>query len=206
MNIYILILIIKKKVINMQDEPQFIDSIPRTISRSTWNDVFINKLILKTTYFTCQNNPNYFNLICKNATNAANEAALWAEYAHEVCLQDVNKVLCKHKMLVRIAMHTATKAVQAAHLAVKEADEIVATALATALLDHQFGKNTLTYSKHHDMSTARLLARMDSLISAVRQSSLNDPFAKIPSPDFKEDIDFENLLSPAEIKNIMSEI
>ena len=53
------------------------------------------------------------------------------------------------------------------------------------------------------MSTARLLTRMDSLISAVRQSSLSDPFAKIPSPDFKEDIDFENLLKQADI---MSEI
>ena len=206
MNNYILMLIIKKKVINMQDEPQFIDSIPRTISRSTWNDVFINKLILKTTYFTCQNNPNYFNLICKNATNAATEAALCAGYAHKMCLEDVNYEIKKQIKIYRRSCYDAckiaTKAVQAAQLAVKEAEEIVAT----ALLDQQFGKNTLTYSKHHDISTARLLARMDSLISAVRQSSLSDPFAKIPSPDFKEDIDFENLLSPAEIKNIMSEI
>ena len=188
----------------IQDGPQFIHSNPPTISKITWNAVFINKVILKTTYFTCQNDPNYFNLICKNATNAANEAALCAGYAHELCLRDVNKALRKQKMcvarMVRMAVHNANKAVQAAQLAVKEADEIVAT----ALLDHQFGKNTLTYSKHHDMSTARLLARMDTLISAVKNSSLSDPFAKIPSPDFKEDIDFENLLSPAEIKNIMS--
>ena len=137
-----------------------------------------------------------------NAISIANKATYCANKAANNANKSVNNAIRYLKKNRQNACKNATKAVQAAHLAVKEADEIVAT----ALLDHQFGKNTLTYSKHHDMSTARLLARMDTLISAVKNSSLSDPFAKIPSPDFKEDIDFENLLSPAEIKNIMSEI
>ena len=135
-----------------------------------------------------------------NAISIANKAARSANNAARSVNKAANNAIRYNKKNRQNACKNANKAVQAAQLAVKEAEEIVAT----ALLDHQFGKNTLTYSKHHDMSTARLLARMDSLISAVRQSSLSDPFAKIPSPDFKEDIDFENLLSPAEIKNIMS--
>jgi hypothetical protein len=77
----------------------------------------------------------------------------------------------------------ATKASESAETFAKEAEEVVAA----MLLDHEFGKNTFVYSHHHDMSTARLLARMDSLISAVRNSSLSDPFSHVPTPVFEQE-------------------
>ena len=70
----------------------------------------------------------------------------------------------------------------------KEAEKVVAAAADAAAvlpLDQEFGKNTLVYSKYHDMGTSRLLARMDSLISAVRNSSLSDPFSHVLTPVFE---------------------
>ena len=90
---------------------------------------------------------------------------------------------CRKKMNMWNKCKKATKASESAETFAKEAEEVVAA----MLLDHEFGKNTFVYSHQHDMSTARLLARMDSLISAVRNSSLSDPFSHVPTPVFEQE-------------------
>ena len=90
---------------------------------------------------------------------------------------------CRKKMNMWNKCKKATKASESAETFAKEAEEVVAA----MLLDHEFGKNTFVYRHHHDMSTARLLARMDSLISAVRNSSLSDPFSHVPTPVFEQE-------------------
>ena len=60
--------------------------------------------------------------------------------------------------------------------AAKSASEVVAKVAsdaATAALDKEFGPNTTVYNAGgHDLTTSRTLARLDSLIWAVRNSSL----------------------------------
>ena len=80
---------------------------------------------------------------------------------------------------------------------------------ALAPLDKEFGPNMQAYKTVHDLTTSRTLARLDSLISAVRNSSLSDPFSKLVSPEFRpestpvdddsdSDEDFTALISQAD--------
>jgi len=82
-----------------------------------------------------------------------------------------------------------------------------AEAVAVAALDKEFGPNMQAYKTVHDLTTSRTLARLDSLILAVRNSSLSDPFSKLGSPDFRPesppidvgtDEDFDALISQAD--------
>jgi len=66
----------------------------------------------------------------------------------------------------------------------EQAAKIASEVVNVAALDKEFGPNMKVYNAVHDLTTSRTLARLDSLISAVRNSSLNDPFSKLVSPDF----------------------
>ena len=90
-------------------------------------------------------------------------------------------------------------------LAAKSATE----AVAVAALDKEFGPNMQAYKTVHDLTTSRTLARLDSWISAVRNSSLSEPFSKLVSPEFRpestpvdddsdSDEDFTALISQAD--------
>ena len=104
-----------------------------------------------------------------------------------------------------LASRAAQQAWRSSELAAKSASEVVNV----AALDKEFGPNMQVYNAVHDLTTSRTLARLDSLISAVRNSSLNDPFSKLVSPDFRPesppidddadaDEDFAALISQAE--------
>ena len=110
------------------------------------------------------------------------------------------------------ASEASRRARMKSDLAAKSATE----AVAVADLDKEFGPNMQAYKTVHDLTTSRtlarldsLLARLDSLISAVRNSSLSDPFSKLVSPEFRpestpvdddsdSDEDFTALISQAD--------
>tara|TARA_B110000208_G_C11501050_1_gene333231 strand:+ start:170 stop:580 length:411 start_codon:yes stop_codon:yes gene_type:complete len=96
---------------------------------------------------------------------------------HTIATKIKHSLIGKTRHLCKIANIAARLADSFA----KEAEKVVAV----LHLDQEFGKNTLVYSKYHDMGTSRLLARMDSLISAVRNSSLSDPFSHVLTPVFE---------------------
>ena len=104
-----------------------------------------------------------------------------------------------------LASRAAQQAWRSSELAAKSASEVVNV----AALDKEFGPNMQVYNAVHDLTTSRTLARLDSLISAVRNSSLSDPFSKLVSPDFRPesppidddadaDEDFAALISQAD--------
>jgi len=74
------------------------------------------------------------------------------------------------------AQHVARDARWSSDEAAKSASEVVAKVAgdaATAALDKEFGPNTTVYNAGgHDLTASRTLARLDSLIWAVRNSSL----------------------------------
>ena len=104
-------------------------------------------------------------------------------------------VVAKRKRAAKVALKAAAVA--------KSAAEVVVL----AALDKEFGPNMQAYKTVHDLTTSRTLARLDSLILAVRNSSLSDPFSKLGSPDFRPesppidvgtDEDFDALISQAD--------
>ena len=76
----------------------------------------------------------------------------------------------------QLASRTAQQAWESSDEAAKSASEVVAKVAgdaATAALDKEFGPNTTVYNAGgHDLTASRTLARLDSLIWAVRNSSL----------------------------------
>ena len=101
----------------------------------------------------------------------------------------------------RVAKAASSAARKAAAVAKSTTEAVV-----VAALDKEFGPNMQAYNTVHDLTTSRTLARLDSLISAVRNSSLSDPFSKLGSPDFRpeslpivvHDEDFTALISQAD--------
>jgi len=152
----------------------------------------------------------YLDSVCSNAVNVAKKSVSVSNYIVESIRNPISKAIEKRDSEILLPIHNkvknalrvareafkianipcykaieasnvATKASESAETFAKEAEEVVAV----LLLDCEFGKNTLVYSKCHDMGTSRLLARMDSLITAVRNSSLSDPFSHVPTPVFE---------------------
>ena len=152
----------------------------------------------------------YLDSVCSNAVNVAKKSVSLSNYIVESIRNPISKAIEKRDSEILLPIHNkvqnalrvareafkianipcykaieasnvATKASESAETFAKEAEEVVAV----LLLDCEFGKNTLVYSKCHDMGTSRLLARMDSLITAVRNSSLSDPFSHVPTPVFE---------------------
>jgi hypothetical protein len=110
------------------------------------------------------------------------------KYAELDDTQMARKLAQNERYSTRSLYKQAKKFARLADRFAKEAEKVVAAAADAAAvlpLDQEFGKNTLVYSKYHDMGTSRLLARMDSLISAVRNSSLSDPFSHVLTPAFE---------------------
>ena len=105
------------------------------------------------------------------------------------------------------AAKSASVAVERASAQQRATAASMASSAAAVALDKEFGPNMQVYNAVHDLTTSRTLARLDSLISAVRNSSLSDPFSKLVSPDFipesppiddDADEDFTALISQAD--------
>ena len=126
--------------------------------------------------------------IKREATDYPARIRATKKYAELDDTQMARSLAQKERYSTRSLYKQAKKFARLADRFAKEAEKVVAAAADAAAvlpLDQEFGKNTLVYSKYHDMGTSRLLARMDSLITAVRNSSLSDPFSHVPTPVFE---------------------
>lgn len=93
-----------------------------------------------------------------------------------------NHYLGQHKLMELRAREAQTHAARASDI-VKETSLVVSL----ATLDQEFGGNIEIYQNVHDARTSRILARLDNLILAVRQSvRAEDAFSQLSPPFFPE--------------------
>jgi len=70
-------------------------------------------------------------------------------------------------------------------------------------LDREFGKNVDLYRTEHNLTDSRTLARLDSLIAAVRNSSLSDPFSSLTSPKFTNKSEIKESISDNQLSQLL---
>ena len=71
-------------------------------------------------------------------------------------------------------------------------------------LDREFGKNVDLYRTEHNLTDSRTLARLDSLIAAVRNSSLSDPFSSLTSPKFTDKSEVQESISGGKLSQLLN--